>query len=55
MDALKIALAETPIHFTSSAIYYKLGSVELAMNNYDTAKLVLLFFAINLLLQRGYQ
>jgi hypothetical protein len=49
MDALKIALAETPIHFTTSAIYYKLGCVELAMNNYDAAKLVLHFFAINFL------
>lgn len=37
-DALKIALAETPIHFVTSAIYYSLGCVELAMNNIEPAK-----------------
>lgn len=41
MDALKIALTETPIHFTTSTIYYRLGCVELAMNNHDAAQLVL--------------
>lgn len=43
-DALKIALAETPIHFITSAIYYSLGCVELAMNNIEPAKLVFSFF-----------
>jgi tetratricopeptide (TPR) repeat protein len=39
-DALDIALKDTPIHFITSAIYYKLGCVELEMENYDVAKLV---------------
>jgi hypothetical protein len=38
MDALKIALTEIPIHFIASAIYYKLGCVELAMNNHEAAR-----------------
>jgi hypothetical protein len=37
-DALKIAIAETPIHFITSAIYYSLGCVELAMKNNEPAK-----------------
>jgi hypothetical protein len=39
-DALKIVLAVTPIHSITSAIYYRLGCVELAMNNFEPAKLV---------------
>lgn len=37
-DALKIAVAATPIHFITSAIYYSLGCVELALKNHDVAK-----------------
>jgi len=39
-DALKIAIATTPIHLITSAIYCRLGCVELALRNHNVAKSV---------------